>query len=167
MRNIQEIQIKQSFRAYLVLVLMGLMLSLSFSAGASHPVVKSIDTKGLVIDGYDVVAYFTMGAAVKGSKDISADWLGGKWFFANTDHRALFLADPAKYTPQYGGYCSSALGPGPARHSDIDPKAWQMVNNKLYLFYSIKSAARWMANPPSAITADKQWDKARAGLLQQ
>lgn len=165
MLNFQKIQIKQNLRSYLALALLGLLLSLSFGAGAGHPVVKAIDTKGLVIDGYDVVAYFTMGDAVKGSEDISADWLGGKWLFANDEHRDLFLADPTKYTPQYGGYCSSGMSP--AQHSDIDPKAWQMVNNKLYLFYSIKSAARWMSNPPSVVTADKQWDKAKSGLTQQ
>jgi hypothetical protein len=165
MRNIHKIWIKQNFRTYLVAALMGLMLSLSFGAGAGHPVVKSIDTNGLVIDGYDVVAYFTMGDAVKGSKDISADWLGGKWLFANDEHRDLFFADPTKYTPQYGGYCSS--GTRTAKHSDIDPKAWQMVDNKLYLFYSIDSATRWMSNPPSVVTADKHWDKAKAGLTQQ
>lgn len=59
---------------------------------------------GVALKGYDVVAYFEMGKAVKGDKDFEYKWQGAKWRFANARHLELFKADPEAYAPQYGGY---------------------------------------------------------------
>src|SRR6185436_16180047 len=59
---------------------------------------------GVAIDGYDTVAYFTDGQAIKGSEKYSYDWVGTPWHFASDAHRELFKSDPVKYAPQYGGY---------------------------------------------------------------
>lgn len=159
----QSMQTNRKLRPTLALIIIPLLLALSPGADAGHPVIRSVDIKGVMLEGYDVVAYYTMADAVKGSKDISADWLGGKWLFANHEHRDLFLADPAKYIPQYGGYCSS--GTGPVGHSDINPEAWQMVDNKLYLFYDIGSAAEWVSDFfGKEVAAEKKWEKSKAGL---
>jgi YHS domain-containing protein len=64
------------------------------------------------IDGYDPVAYFTMTRAVRGVAEFSHIWLGATWQFANTKHREMFMVDPPKYVPQYGGYCAEALSNG-------------------------------------------------------
>ena len=56
----------------------------------------------LAIHGYDPVAYFTMIEAVKGSESISHETLDYKWLFANEQHRAMFMADPMRYMPNYG-----------------------------------------------------------------
>ena len=58
---------------------------------------------GVAIMGYDPVAYFTDGKAVKGSEEFSYDWLGTPWHFANAKHREMFMSEPLKYAPQYGG----------------------------------------------------------------
>src|SRR5690242_16175385 len=60
--------------------------------------------------GYDVVAYFTQGKAVEGKREFTAEYKGATWRFATQADRTLFLADPAKYAPQYGGYCAWAVG---------------------------------------------------------
>lgn len=166
MNIFQSILPTRKFRSVLTLIIIPLLLASSPGANAGHPVTKSIDFEGVVIGGYDVVAYFTMAHAVQGSKDISADWLGGKWLFANHDHRDLFLADPAQYIPQYGGYCSSGISP--AKHSEIDPTAWQMVDNKLYLFYNTGTAERWISDFfGKEVAAEMKWGKAKAGLQLQ
>ena len=67
---------------------------------------------GTAIDGYDPVAYFTMTMAVRGVAEFSPIWLGATWQFANTKHREMFMVDPPKYVPQYGGYCAEALSNG-------------------------------------------------------
>ncbi len=162
----QSKQTNRKLRPTLALIIIPLLLALSPGADAGHPVIRSVDIEGVMIEGYDVVAYYTMADAVKGSKDISADWLGGKWLFANHEHRDLFLADPAKYIPQYGGYCSSGISP--AKHSEIDPTAWQMVDNKLYLFYDTGAAQRWISDFfGKEVAAEMKWGKAKAGLLLQ
>ena len=59
---------------------------------------------GVAIDGYDVVAYFTLGEATEGDSDFSHEWNGATWRFATAEHLEAFKADPEKYAPQYGGY---------------------------------------------------------------
>jgi YHS domain-containing protein len=87
----------------------------------------------VAIGGYDPVAYFTEGRAVKGSPDLSQTWLGATWHFANAKHRDAFAAEPIRYAPQYGGFC--ALGTANEEASaNIDPEAWRIVGGKLYLF---------------------------------
>ena len=59
---------------------------------------------GVAIKGYDTVAYHTEGRAVKGQRKYSHRWNDAKWYFTNAENRDLFIADPEKYAPQYGGY---------------------------------------------------------------
>ena len=125
---------------------------------------KIINTtnSGYAIGGYDPVAYFTMGRAVQGSRDIVYEWLGAKWLFANAEHRELFVADSFKYLPQHGGYCSSAAKSGSQGY--IDPRAWQIVDGKLYLFYSNRTKQRFKKDDPAVVEADARWEKVKAGL---
>jgi YHS domain-containing protein len=90
---------------------------------------------GVAIEGYDTVAYFTDGQATKGSEEFAHDWLGATWYFANAEHRDLFVAQPVKYAPQYGGHCSLGTAFGEST-ANIDPEAWSIINGKLYLQYS-------------------------------
>jgi len=47
--------------------------------------------------------------------------------------------DPEQYAPQYGGHCDYAIANGyPA---NIDPEAWKIVDDKLYLNYNRKVQA--------------------------
>ena len=64
----------------------------------------NVDTDGVAIKGYDPVAYFTDGGPLKGQKEFQLEWNNAKWLFASRHHLALFQEDPAKYSPQYGGY---------------------------------------------------------------
>jgi YHS domain-containing protein len=162
MRNTRRIQPNRLIRLYLAAIMSGLILSFSFNSHASHDV--SLNHNGVVIGGYDPVAYFTMGEALPGSKDISTEYLGGTWLFVNVQHRELFLTNPGKYIPQYGGYCSSSSRSG--GHGSANPRNWQIVDNKLYLFYSKPFSDGWI-ELPSTLAADKKWEKAKAGLLQQ
>ena len=80
----------------------------------------------LAIKGYDPVAYFTPGQPLPGSPDISYDWDGARWQFADNAHRELFIRDPDAYAPRYGGYC--ALGMTTGNHGEVDPEAWAIVD---------------------------------------
>lgn len=85
----------------------------------------------LALHGYDPVAYFKEQAAVAGSPEITTQWRGAVWQFANKQNRAAFVAKPEFYAPQYGGYCAIALSWGII--ADIDPDSWYIEDNKLYL----------------------------------
>lgn len=131
-------------------------LALASAAFALDPVFKT--SKGIAIDGYDPVAYFVAGKPVKGSASLSADWGGATWWFSSEENRSTFRSDPVKYAPQYGGYCSKAVSEG--HTAKIDPEAWDIVDGKLYLNYSLKVRDLWRKDIPGRIRrADENWPK--------
>jgi len=114
----------------------------------------------MAIDGYDPVAYYTMGRAVRGSENFSYSWLGANWQFVNAEHQKLFAEDPLTYAPQYGGYCSDAN----LSHGEVNPMAFRIVNNRLYLFYREETADAWSNNKYAVGNAEATWDRVKAGL---
>ena len=110
------------------------------------------------IYGYDTVAYFTQNKAVKGDKKISTQWRGADWFFSSAEHKAMFVADPEKYAPQYGGYCAYAMSDG--RLVGIDEDAFTILDGKLYLNYSMSVMNEWRTNTDLFIKeADAEYPK--------
>ena len=104
------------------------------------------------VDGYDTVAYFTMGKAVKGKKEFTHEWLDVNWRFVSAKHRDMFAGDPTKYAPQHGGYCSAGASDG--EKARVNPRVWQIVDDKLYLFYGKSTLANWDPDSPAASKAD-------------
>lgn len=90
--------------------------------------------KGVAIEGYDVVSYFVEDDPQEGKSSISAKYLGVIYRFATKEHRDLFIKNPKKYMPEYGGWCAYAMGAKDEKVS-MDPKNYKIVDGKLYLFY--------------------------------
>ncbi len=112
--------------------------------------------EGVALKGYDPVAYFQQNAAVKGNPSISQSWSGVTWHFASEDNRAAFEAAPARYAPQYGGYCAYAAARGSLAPSD--PEAFTVYNGKLYLNFSKSVRERWLEDRDAYIAqADANW----------
>jgi YHS domain-containing protein len=137
------------------------------AGGASAFADDSVNTGyfgGVAIMGYDPVAYFTDGKAVKGSEEFSYDWLGTPWHFANAKHREMFMSEPLKYAPQYGGYCAGEVVFGSVT-INIDPEAFKIIDGKLYLVYQ-KDAVTWFAKNASEVEpkATANWPKIKADL---
>ena len=72
------------------------------AAWTAEPV--NTDSQGLAIQGYDPVAYFVQGKALRGMEEFTYQWMGAEWRFTSVEHLDLFRANPEKYAPQYGGY---------------------------------------------------------------
>ena len=115
----------------------------------------------VAIQGYDPVAYFTKAKAMEGSEDHTLKWLGAYWRFANEEHRRLFAANPQSYAPQYGGQCATGMAVHGGLTKDIDPQAWVIIDNKLYLNYSKVTLKLLTDNVVSLEKADASWEKAR------
>jgi YHS domain-containing protein len=109
----------------------------------------NVSKDGLAIKGFDPVAYFTMGKAVEGNKDISYMVAGITYRFSTTQNRELFKADPAKYEPQYGGWCAFAMGASGDK-VEVDPETFKIANGKLFLFYH-----SWVNNTLNKWNADE------------
>jgi hypothetical protein len=117
--------------------------------------------RGVAARGYDVVAYFTDGKAVKGSPQFAHEHGGVQWQFASAEHRDLFKADPAKYAPQYGGYCAYGVAVGGLY--DVRPEdSWSVVDGKLYLNKDPGVKQTWLKDVPGYIgKAETNWPKLR------
>ncbi len=138
------------------------LLGLSQGAAADG-VVNSSFFGDTAIHGYDPVAYFAEGRPVEGSGEYEHEWMGADWRFASAENRDRFAADPERYAPQYGGYCAYAVAQGTT--ADIDPEAWKIVDDKLYLNLSKEVQGLWQQDIPGYIEkADANWPEIRAGL---
>lgn len=122
---------------------------LSGSAHAGNPAVYTGIVDGVGAGGYDVVAYQTEQAAVPGEESIAAEHEGITYRFASEANRETFVADPARYLPQYGGYCAWAVSRGYTAHGD--PEAWSVVDHRLYLNYSKAVRSQWVQDIPGNI----------------
>jgi len=115
---------------------LALLVSSSLFAQSSDRV-KQFNVSGdhLAINGYDPVAYFTQSKAEEGNKSIRADYQGVTYFFASEKDKNLFTENPAKYEPQYGGWCAYAMG-AKGEKVEVDPETFKIIDGKLYLFYN-------------------------------
>jgi len=113
-------------------------------------------TDGVAINGYDPVGYFKQNAPVKGSDEFTADHMGVTWRFVSAENRDLFVSDPEKYAPQYGGYCAYAAANNSI--AKTEPEAFTIADGKLYLNYDIPIRTRWEGDQAANISkADKYW----------
>lgn len=107
-----------------------LSVALATSALAAGVDINASST-GLAMQGYDPVAYFTVGEATKGDYRITALHDDALYRFSSEENKAAFEANPEAYLPAYGGYC--AFGTAMGFKFDGDPNHWKIVDNKLYL----------------------------------
>lgn len=144
-------------RIPLVVLLLSICAGFSISAAAAGPAVNKTLFGGLAIEGYDTVAYHVEQRPVKGQSAFRHSWNGASWQFASAANLKRFVAEPARYAPQYGGYCAYAVA---AKNElvGIDPEAYTLVDGKLYLNYSKKIQAQWEADRAQFITqGDRNW----------
>jgi YHS domain-containing protein len=121
---------------------------------------------GVAIMGYDPVAYFTEGRPMKGSEELAYQWLGTPWYFATQQHRELFINDPVKYAPQYGGFCVGEVAENGVT-INIDPDAWAIIDGKLYLSYGKDFNAEFASRPERyLVKAEANWPGIETGLEQ-
>jgi YHS domain-containing protein len=150
---------------------------LAAMATASFAGPQYVDKTGFAVSGYDVVSYFSLDqsdvgapqpAPLAGKAAITADYNGATFAFATEANRDTFLADPAKFAPQYDGHCAYGVAKGGKVPGN--PTLWRIVDGKLYLnitknvvgFWEedipgnlSKSEGNWPGIEPAAASADK------------
>ncbi len=113
---------------------------------------------GVLIDGYDVVAYFLEGKAVQGKSIYQTQTEGVTLFFASEHNLTLFLANPATYLPQFAGHCANGLSDG--HLVKANPEIFRIIDGKLYLFFSWWGKAQWKFEQQEQIElANQNWQK--------
>ena len=131
-------------------------VSLSTAAFAGE---QFVDETGFAVSGYDVVAYFSLPqnavgqpqtAPVEGNKSITAEYNGATFAFSTKENRDEFLANPAKYVPQYDGHCAYGVAKGGKVPGN--PTLWRIVDDKLFLNITKNVAGFWEEDIPANIT---------------
>ena len=127
----------------------------STAARAAEPPVNTLKN-GLfggrtdtAINGYDPVAYFTVGKPVKGQDSFATESMGAKWKISSKANLDLFKSDPEKYAPQYGGYCAYGVTQGSL--VKVEPEQFTLRDGKLYLNYDADVQAKWLKDPAGYI----------------
>lgn len=106
------------------------------------------ESENLVVNGYDVVSYFSESEPIKGKQSISTDYQGLLIYFSSQENKRKFLDDPEKYLPKYGGWCAYAIG-NSGKKVDVDPFSYSIKNGELYLFYKSyfnDTREKWIQN---------------------
>ncbi len=117
----------------------------------------------LAIKGYDPVAYFPEGGgkAKKGNSKITTVYKGVTYRFVDAANRDRFVANPSRYEPAHGGWCSFAMIEG--GKTKPSPKNFIVKDNRLFLFYKglggdTKKAWQKANHERQADGADGQWE---------
>lgn len=132
-----------------------ILLLFSASAGAAERIntlessLFGFKPSGVAIRGYDTVAYHTQGVAIPGSDSFTASWRGANWKFGSAEHRDLFVADPEKYAPRFGGYCAYGVAFGSLLK--IEGDQWVIVDGRLYLNFDEEWLQKWKQNAQELI----------------
>lgn len=110
----------------------------------------------IAINGYDAVSYFTKSKAIEGNHKYTASYKSAIYQFSSEKNRDVFQSNPAKFAPQFGGFC--AMGVALNKKLDTDPKAWKIVDGKLYLNLNKAVQKKWLSDVPGHLeTANRVW----------
>ena len=122
--------------------------------------------KGVALEGYDPISYFTDGKPAKGDSKIEATYNGALYHFISQEHREVFEKSPSKYTPAYGGYCGYAASIGKVRPAA--PLLWSIVDGQLIVQHTKGAVELWNKDVAgNKVKADKNWpllEEKKAGL---
>ena len=139
---------KSLFSAFLLLMVL--------STVASAKELQNLDHNGVAIQGYDPVAFFTDNRPVKGNAQFQSEYRGAKYYFASSENKATFDKEPAKYEPQFGGYC--AYGVTHSTRAPIKIEAWQIVNGRLLMQYDLDIKNKFNQDQQGMLKkADENW----------
>jgi YHS domain-containing protein len=137
-----------------------LMLGCIFlqACGTLYATALNAQGQDVMLLGYDPVAYFTEGKPLRGNKAFqhSLDHPPRTYYFSNDRHKQIFIAEPARFEPQYGGFCSS----GAAYRIKLgsDPTEFEILNGRLFIFGDILGKEMWRVFRDEHVRyADQVW----------
>jgi len=147
-------------------ILGGSLLGFLAPLGASHAAGEmSAAGERVALQGYDPVAYFTDNHPEKGSDQFSASFDGTTYWFANADHKALFVADPDHYAPRFNGYCTVMVSRG--IKYEANPEMWAISDGKLWVFGGPRAASSFGEQTADIVAkATENWPEVRQKTVQ-
>ncbi|HYC35675.1 MAG TPA: YHS domain-containing (seleno)protein [Usitatibacter sp.] len=140
-----------------VIVAMALPIA---GCGTTHATVETARGEQLMLLGYDPVAYFAAGSAVRGSEALPVTHEGRTYYFSSPRHREVFAQAPSRYEPQYGGFCAN--GAAYAVKLGSDPTQFEVRDGRLFIFGDILGREFWLLDQRLNVErADRLWPSIR------
>lgn len=128
--------------------------------GTTHATIGTARGEQLMLLGHDPVAYFTEGKPVRGTPQLAAQHEGRTYYFSSDRNRAAFRESPARFEPQYGGFCSN--GAPYAVKLGSDPTQFEIRDGRLFIFGDILGHEFWLLDEKNNIArADALWPRMR------
>jgi len=116
----------------------------------------NVDPNGLALQGYDPIGYFTDSKPIKGDPKFAASYKGGTYHFVSAEHKKMFESDPAKYAPQFGGFCGYAASIN--KLAPIEVEYFQVLHGRLVLQHNEKAWKLWHEDVEGNLKkADANW----------
>jgi YHS domain-containing protein len=138
-----------------------LLLTITLLATARFVVAAeaiNVDQNGLGLQGYDPVGYFTDNKPIKGDPKFTATYLGATYQFASEAHQKTFESAPAKYAPQFGGFCGYAASIN--KLAPIEVEFFQVLHGRLVMQHNEKAWKLWHEDVEGNLKkADANWPK--------
>jgi len=119
---------------------------------------NNVDETGVILQGYDAVAYFTDNKPVKGDPKFEARYNGATYWFASQEHADKFKDHPEMFAPQYGNFCGYAMSLNKLR--PVDPTIFQIENGRLILQHTQDAYVQFNKDVAGNIAkADGYWPR--------
>ncbi|NJO32670.1 MAG: YHS domain-containing protein [Rhodospirillales bacterium] len=112
----------------------------------------------LALHGHDPVAFLKGEGAKKGSAKFTAVYDKTAYYFTSQANLDAFKAEPAKYAPQNGGFCTFGVSVG--KKFDGDPSFAAVEGGKLYVFLNEEIYGMFLKDKAGTIAkAAVNWPK--------
>ena len=117
---------------------------------------NNTDADGVILQGYDAVAYFTEMKAIKGDPKFFARYNGATYWFSTEQNASMFKDHPEMFIPQYGAFCGYAMALNKLR--PINPEIFDIIDGKLILQHSDDAYKQFHKDVPgNVMKANNNW----------
>ncbi len=139
-----------------VVLLLSLQMFSQPEGYAQSKTLLNLDRKGVMIEGYDPVAFYTQHRPVEGSPAFQTKYNGAIYYFESAANKNIFEKNPAQYEPQFGGFCAYAVSLG--KTASIEVETFSIVHGRLLFQYDEDIFEQWKKDVEGNLKkADKNW----------
>lgn len=118
----------------------------------------NVDANGVALMGHDPVAFFVEKKPVMGKPELRTVYKGAIYQFASPENKARFDKEPAKFEPQFGGFCGYAASIN--KVSPISIAFFEILDGRLVLQHNQKAWDLWHKDVPGNLQkADANWPR--------
>ena len=121
----------------------------------------TVSGAGVALRGNDAVALSTGLGVTPGRANFTVEHDGVAYYFTSKETMKKFAADPARYMPQYGGFC--AFGVAVGKKLDAAPRYSDIVDGKLYVFLNAAAFEKYSEDKAGTLAkAERNWPAMRS-----